>query len=419
MDADRPMPPVLVAAFNTVLAARAIHCVYQPVVELHSEEIVGYEALARGPSGTSWFTPDALVSYAAQVGRLPELDWICRAAACRGALAAGMPPELPLFVNVEPASSRTQCPPDLVEVIQTAIDQLQLVAEVTERSIAHDPAGLLAAVEELRFYANRIALDDVGADAHSQAMMYVLRPDVIKLDRAIVKDHKTPAAAAVISAVQAEAKRTGAVILAEGIETAEDLIAAKSVGATFGQGFLLGRPAPLPDHIPPPRVTLPRLSTEPLVQATPFGIASARQSSIAAGRRTLLGLSRALENLGIHATEPALLLTTFQHVRNFSDETRDRYSKVAANRVLTAAFAEAMPPHPTSNVRGCDIDPADPLVAEWTVIVVGSDFARGIFAKQREHNRDTFDLIMSDDRELVLEAARPLLQRLEPVPPVL
>lgn len=397
------------------MTARAIHCVYQPVVDLHTEEVVGYEALARGPSGTSWSTPDALVNYAARVGRLPELDWICRAAACRGALDANMPPEVPLFINVEPASSRTRCPPDLIDVLQEAMDRLQIVAEVTERSVAHDPGGLLYAVEELRAAGNRIALDDVGAEAHSQAMMYVLRPDVIKLDRKIVKGHKTPETQTVIHAVHAEAKRTGALVLAEGIETVDDLAAARSVGATLGQGFLLGRPGPLPDRILPPRLTLPRLSTGTLVQTTPFHVASARLSSIAAGRPTLVGLSRSLEDLGIQAREPALLLTTFQHVNHFSDETRHRYSQVAANRVLTAAYGEKMPPNPTTNVRGCELDPADPLVDEWTVIVVGSDFARGFFARQRDSSRTTFDLIMSDDRELVLEAARPLLQRLKPL----
>jgi DICT domain-containing protein len=143
-------------------------------------------------------------------------------------------------------------------------------------------------------------------------------------------------------------------------------------------------------------------------------VASARRTPIAAERRTLVSLSRSLEDMGIEATEPALLLTTFQHVRNFGRDTRERYSKVASNRVLTAAYAQEMPPHPTPNVRGCDLDPADPLVDEWTVIVVGSDFARGFFARQRGSDRDVFDLIMSDDRELVLDAAKPLLQRLKP-----
>jgi len=174
MQIDYPLSPVMVAAFNTVLAARAIHCVYQPIVDLDTVETVGFEALARGPSGTTWATPDALVSYAARVARLPELDWICRAAACRGALAADLPREMPLFVNVEPASSRTPCPPDLAKVIESAMDQLQVVIEVTERSVAADPAGLLAAAEQLRRQATRIALDDVGSDTASQAMMSLL-----------------------------------------------------------------------------------------------------------------------------------------------------------------------------------------------------------------------------------------------------
>jgi EAL domain-containing protein (putative c-di-GMP-specific phosphodiesterase class I) len=415
---DRQLSPVLVAAFNTVLAARTIHCVYQPIVSLDSGEIVGYEALARGPAGTTWSTPEALVGYAERVGRLPELDWICRAAACRGALAADLPTDVPVFINVEPASSRTPCPRDLVDVIDRAVRQLQIVAEVTERSVASDPAGLLAAVEQLRNFSNRIALDDVGVDGASQAMMSLVRPDVIKLDRSIVDDHMAPAAAAVIGAVYAEAVRTGAVILAEGIETDRHLAVAKSIGATLGQGWLFGRPGPLPRHFKASTTVLPKLIAPPLTAATPFGVAQLRHPSAVATRDSLIPLSRRLEERGIHAAEPTVLLTTFQHSRHFDRATRGRYGDLAAHGVLTAAFAHGMALDPGPNIRGCPLTLDDPLVGEWNVIVIGSQFAGGLFARERTATvgRDMreFDLIVSEDRDLVLAAARPLIERLPP-----
>jgi EAL domain-containing protein (putative c-di-GMP-specific phosphodiesterase class I) len=220
-----------------------------------------------------------LVSYAAEIGRLPELDWICRAAACRGALDARLHDDMPIFVNVEPASSRVWCPRDLVDVIRRGTENLQLVAEITERSVAGDPSGLLRAVGQLRTYNNRIALDDVGADVASQAMMPLLRPDVIKLDRSVVQEPTSPAAIAVAYAVRAEANRTGALILAEGIETDQHLAAASALGATLGQGWLLGRPEALPKRIRPPAITLPRLRSSLSSGATPFDIASATRSS--------------------------------------------------------------------------------------------------------------------------------------------
>ena len=419
MKVSQSTPGQPAASFDAVIAARAIRCVYQPVVNLESDKVVGYEALARGPANSAWASPTALVEHAEQVGLLPELDWVCRAAAYRGALEAKLPAQMPLFVNIEPASSRSSCPPDLVEAIRQGTDQLQVVAEVTERSVASDPAALLAVVERLRDQFHRVALDDVGADADSQALMSLIRPDVIKLDRSITQHRVTPQAASVIDAVRAEAERTGALILAEGIETPEHRDSARSLGATLGQGWLLGYPASLPRHVAAPTTSLPRLLTPPLSAATPFDIVRAHIASHEATRRELLSRSRALEDQGIHATEPTVLLATFQRARFFDQATRRRYSNLAAHGIFTAIYAQDLPISPVPNIRGCPLAATDPLIGQWTVIVIGSQFAGGLFARQ--HNiastdpQRTFDLVTSNDRDLILTAARPLIQRLTPV----
>ena len=199
--ADRPgraESTAAAAAFNTVLSARGIRSAYQPVVDCRDGTVVGFEALARGPQRTVWHSPDALVDYATRVGRLPELDWICRAAACRGALDAAFPPHLRLFINVEPASARTRCPVDLQGIIATAPQRLRLVAEVTERAIADDPPALLKVVEQLRDAGYEIALDDVGAVPESLRMSEDIRPDVVKFDKNIVQHSESATARDVI-----------------------------------------------------------------------------------------------------------------------------------------------------------------------------------------------------------------------------
>ena len=412
-----PGPPA--ASFEAVIAARSIHCLYQPVVNLESDKVVGYEALARGPANSGWASPTALIEHAAQTDLLPELDWICRAAAYRGALEAKLPAQMPLFVNIEPASSRTACPADLVETIRQGTDRLQVVAEVTERSVASDPAALIAVVERLRDQFHRVALDDVGADADSQAMMSLIRPDVIKLDRSITQHRITPQAASVIDAAHAEADRTGALILAEGIETPEHRDSARSLGATLGQGWLLGYPASLPRHVAAPTTSLPRLLTLPPTAATPFDIVHGRSGSHEATRHELLSRSKALEDQGIHATEPTVLLATFQHARYFDQATRHRYSNLAAHGIFTAIYAQDLPINPAPNIRGCPLAATDPLISQWTVIVIGSQFAGGLFAKQHHvaatDPQRTFELVTSNDRDLILAAARPLIRRLAPV----
>lgn len=85
-----------------ILGDGAVHAVYQPIVDLGTGRPVAYEALARGPVGSSLERPDRLLSAARAAGRLGELDWACRVAALRGALDAGMTRSVSLFVNIEP-----------------------------------------------------------------------------------------------------------------------------------------------------------------------------------------------------------------------------------------------------------------------------------------------------------------------------
>ncbi|HEV7711551.1 MAG TPA: EAL domain-containing protein [Asanoa sp.] len=402
------------ASLESILARRAVRSVYQPIFELARHDVVGYEALARGPAGTVWENPQKLLDEALRAGRLAELDWVCRAAAFQGAVDAGLPPELSLFVNVEPTSSRVSCPSDLRPLVDGAGERLQVVVEVTERSVTNDPAGLLSALDRWRADQTPVALDDVGAEAESQAMMPLLRPDIIKLDRTITQDPTTAHGRRVVDAARAEAERTGAVLLAEGIETFEHLAAVRAAGATLGQGWLLGRPAPLPATLRTPTTSLPR--ARPVRPAppgtTPFEVAAAARRPERVSREVMVRHSRALEDWGVTATEPTVLLTCFQEARKFGPATRRRYKALAAEGIFTAAFGRHMPPDPAPRVRGCDIRDGDPLAGEWAVIVVGSRFVGGLFGRQ--HDADSFDMVVTDDRDLVLAAATTLARRLGP-----
>src|SRR5204863_14985 len=98
-----------------------------------------------------------------------------------------------------------------------------------------------------------IALDDVGTDATSLALMPFLDPDVIKLDLRLIQDTPTEDLAEVVNAVNAEAERSNLTILSEGIETEEHVRTSLAFGATLGQGWMFGKPAPLPDPLPDPQ----------------------------------------------------------------------------------------------------------------------------------------------------------------------
>lgn len=403
-----------------LLAAGTIEAVFQPLVNLRTRSVIAYEALARGPAGTHWASPFGLFASAAREGLVPELDWACRAAACRAAMAAGMTSLTPLFVNVEPVSLRTPCPGHLQETVQAAAERLQVVVEVTERAIADDPAGLLAGVTRARAAGAGIALDDVGAEPASLAMMPFLDPDVIKLDLRLIQDRTSPEIAGIVTAVLAHAERTGALILAEGIEQPRHVDVARSLGASIGQGYLLGRPGPLPAQ---PATGAPgdglRLRSRATPDAgeprTPYSVVSAHRPPTLATKELLLPFSHHIEHRS-RDVGPVVLLSCFQDARHFTPATRRRYEDLARTTVLTAALGVGMPAVPAAGVLGGRLSPDDPLHGEWNVIVISPQFAGALVARDLgdagPDAQRRFDSIITHDRDVVIEAARTLIPHL-------
>ena len=138
------------ADIAAVVRSRAVTAVFQPVFDLSTTEIVGFEALARGPQGTSLESPGGLFGAAHAHGLTAELDWVCRAAAFAAFLEADAPPALTLLVNALPESFGTECPQDLLPVVRRAQAVLRVMIEVNDRSLAADPAQLLVAEHRAR-----------------------------------------------------------------------------------------------------------------------------------------------------------------------------------------------------------------------------------------------------------------------------
>ena len=246
-----------VNGLDVILGQRLVSSVFQPIVDLDAGTIVAYEALVRGPAGALHW-PDALFAAARSAGRLAELDELCRITAVETAITAGIFAPLTLFVNVEPEILDSARLAELIQLASEAPQDLQMVLELTERAISARPAELLATVSRLRAAGWRIALDDVGADDMSLAFMPLLRPDIVKLDLSLVQKRPGPAVAAIMNAVNAHADRTGAVLLAEGIQDVAHLEMARALGARLGQGWMFGRPsAVLSDSFPAGALALP------------------------------------------------------------------------------------------------------------------------------------------------------------------
>jgi hypothetical protein len=184
------------------------------------------------------------------------------------------------------------------------------------------------------------------------------------------------------------------------------------MGATLGQGRYFGAPVASPAPPPAPRHPIDLVAaTETVEASTPFGAVHDRRLS--QGTEPLLRpLSLHLEYRCLDAPEPTVLLACFQDVDRFGEPTRRRYARLARRGVFTAVLGRNMPTRPGPGIRGADLDPADPVAREWTVIVLGSHFAAALLAKERDGEPGVFDFVVTHDRDLVIAAALPLTKRI-------
>lgn len=223
-----------------IIERGAFHPVFQPIVDLANRAVIGYEALTRFDDETP---PDVQFRAAAAVGLGVELE----VAALRAVLAAAIaPPAIPwLNVNASPAVILAG------EPLRSLVADYpgHLVLEVTEHEMIDDYAAFRRAVSEIGPDV-QIAVDDTGAGFASLRHIVELRPHIVKIDRSLVAGiDADPARQALLTGLRHFAESQGCSLIAEGIETAEELATLVALDVRSGQGYLLGRPEPLPIRI--------------------------------------------------------------------------------------------------------------------------------------------------------------------------
>ena len=428
LEADRtrygdrlPDPPDLLDedTLDVILADNSVRAVYQPVIDIASEAVVGYEALARGPSGSPLEPPEQLFEAADAAGRVPELDWACRIKALEGALDGGVEPPLTLFLNIEARTAKDRpFPKPLPEAFTRALSELHVIFEITERAMTEHPAELLEMVAVLREFGCGVALDDLGADLRSLALMPLLQPDVVKLDMRLVQQHPNADVGQIAGAVQMQTEATGAAVLAEGIETEEHLFMAQALGATLAQGFLFGAPDPLPAETPRPSSPVRVIPRPRQSRRTPFDVASDNRPVRVGTGSLLTAMSAQLEEFAGGLAQDGVLVGSFQQADRFSGDARDRFSRLGRKLAFVAALAEGLRSEPAEFVRGGRLAPNDPLVNEWAVVVIGPHIAAALAARDRGDTGAIadrhYDFAVTYDREEVIEIARLLLARIGP-----
>lgn len=404
---------------DRILREGLLQPAYQPIVELATGQVVAYEALARVAGESPLARPDLLFDAARAHGRLVELDWACRAAAIRGAVGHGL--RRSLFINCEPDAMAVPPPPEVMPLLAQAESMFQPILELTERELNDHPRAILETLPTLRERGIALALDDVGVDPRSLALMPFVLPDVIKLDLALTQAPLSADLAETVHAVNAHAERKGTLVVAEGIETEDHVLRARALGATHGQGWFFGRPGSLPAEARMPVAKLPLPGRAPLgdVRSTPFEAVSGLLEVREGTKRLLLALSRQLEEHACRLDHAGVLLATFQTADRFTGPTRTRYAELSRHLAFVGALGSGLDRHAERNVRGADIGPDDPLAREWDVCVLGPHFAAAFVARDLGDTGPDADrrfaFSMTYERELVVRIARRLMSRLAPV----
>jgi len=246
---------------RAIVADRAFVPVFQPIVDLESRAVVGYEALTRFADGSR---PDEVFAEAARCGLALELE----GATLEATLEASGPLPPNAWLNLNVSAELVLAGEPLASIIGRWGGQV--VLELTEHVQVTDYPALRAALEQLGPNV-RLAVDDAGAGFASFRHILELRPDYVKLDRGIVhKLHRDPARQALVAGMVHFAAKTGAVLVAEGVETEAEAHQLGQLGVVLAQGYRLGRPA-LAE-----RIAAPLASVLPSVGAVPDGSRSRR-----------------------------------------------------------------------------------------------------------------------------------------------
>jgi diguanylate cyclase (GGDEF)-like protein len=250
-DADKQSSAKL---FEEILSNRALTPLFQPVVSIQHGTVYGYEALIRGPKGTSLYSPKALFKIAEKLDRLVELDMLCREVAIERFAELGLNGRL--FLNVTPTvilAERFQGGNTLQFAQRQGLSPDRLVIGVTETAPVEDYILLRQAVEHYREMGFAIAIDELGGGYAGFRHLAELRPELIKIDRYFIRNcYSDPVRRQLIHSICEIAHGVGSLVIAEGIETSRELDVVRSLGVNYAQGHLLSRPSARPEKMGEP-----------------------------------------------------------------------------------------------------------------------------------------------------------------------
>jgi EAL domain-containing protein (putative c-di-GMP-specific phosphodiesterase class I) len=232
---------------HDAITRRDFYPVFQPIFDLGSGEMIGIEALSRGPRGSELESGEILFSLAERTEMLLPLERICRAQSLESAAAAG--PDCKVFLNLSPAAVSDPDflgPHFLDQVARHGLSPDHIVLEITERTYVVYQELFREVLARFRQQGFRIAVDDVGTGYSSLASLADIEPDYLKFDTVFVRGiDRHPTKQDLLDALLSFARKMHTQVIAEGIENEQELKTLRALRVPCGQGFFLGRPMPI------------------------------------------------------------------------------------------------------------------------------------------------------------------------------
>jgi EAL domain-containing protein (putative c-di-GMP-specific phosphodiesterase class I) len=226
-----------------IIQNRELWTAFQPIVELGSGRSMGWEGLSRGPRGSDLEPPTVLFGRAARYGVTEELERACRRQAFIDWRVFGQRGRL--FLNTVPGTIRDTSflGRGVFDYLGPELAPRDVTLEITERQVIENLNLYREAMHSFTDLGFSFAIDDVGAGYSGLETVAVLRPAYLKIDIALVRDvHQKKVSQQVVKAILDMGEGLGASVIAEGIQTREEVQALQEIGVKWGQGYFYARP---------------------------------------------------------------------------------------------------------------------------------------------------------------------------------
>lgn len=227
-----------------VILHRQLTPLFQPIIDMQSGEIIGYEGLIRGPSDSPLHSPLTLFKAARACNLSVEVEHLCRRITLEKFAELQLPGKL--FLNVSPEcliQPDVRLGETLGYIHEVGINPARVIIELTESHPTYDYDLLREAVRHYRAMGFVIAIDDLGEGFSSLRLWSEIRPEYVKIDMHFVQGiNQDPIKLQFVRSIQEIAEKSGTLVIAEGIETDAELLMIRDLGVSFGQGYKIARP---------------------------------------------------------------------------------------------------------------------------------------------------------------------------------